>query len=252
VMNAPVDAFIISTPAETHAEICTEVLSWGRPVMIEKPMALTEEEARLISEASDKTGAPFLVNHLHLFAPAYEKMRDVFLKDAPRFCHVLGRAGNQGPHRVGCAALWDYGSHDVAMCLGLGLGLTKKVSCVTGDEKSRFNTNRYNTWIDFEGGLAIISSWNDRAPKERYFEVHYDGNHMVYDDTKLDGKLQLNGQPIKISDEMPLTCSVRAFADAVKTGKTDWRFGTKLALESTKILSWAERDSEFVSEEPTV
>jgi predicted dehydrogenase len=63
-LTAPdVEAAIIAAPAHVHAEITHACVEQGIHVFVEKPMALTIEEARGMAEACDKAGLTLMVGH---------------------------------------------------------------------------------------------------------------------------------------------------------------------------------------------
>ncbi|MEE9614643.1 MAG: Gfo/Idh/MocA family oxidoreductase [Thermodesulfobacteriota bacterium] len=65
-----VDAVSVVTPTETHHEIGMDFLSKGVDVLIEKPIAVTAEEAGALIEEAEKRGAVLQVGHLERFNSA--------------------------------------------------------------------------------------------------------------------------------------------------------------------------------------
>lgn len=65
-----VDAVSIVTPTETHCEIACAFLEAGTNVLVEKPIAMTLDEADLMIETAAKSGAKLMVGHLERFNPA--------------------------------------------------------------------------------------------------------------------------------------------------------------------------------------
>lgn len=57
------DGVVIATPTPLHLEQGLTCISAGCPVLIEKPIAVTSEEARQLTEAADKAGVSMLVGH---------------------------------------------------------------------------------------------------------------------------------------------------------------------------------------------
>lgn len=57
------DGVVLATPTPMHLEQGLACISSGCPVLIEKPIAVTSEEARQLTEAADKAGVPLLVGH---------------------------------------------------------------------------------------------------------------------------------------------------------------------------------------------
>jgi myo-inositol 2-dehydrogenase/D-chiro-inositol 1-dehydrogenase len=56
-----VDAVVVATPAETHAEVAGLVLRAGLPVLVEKPLARTVAEGETLRDASRAAGASLMV-----------------------------------------------------------------------------------------------------------------------------------------------------------------------------------------------
>ncbi|MBI5599420.1 MAG: Gfo/Idh/MocA family oxidoreductase [Deltaproteobacteria bacterium] len=65
-----VDAVSVVTPTGTHCEIGLGFLSKGIDVLMEKPMAVTAEEADALIKEADRTGAVLQIGHLERFNPA--------------------------------------------------------------------------------------------------------------------------------------------------------------------------------------
>ena len=63
-INQPeVNTVIVSTPEHDHREAIIQALEAGKPVLIEKPIALTLEDADAIINASSSTGTEFRVGY---------------------------------------------------------------------------------------------------------------------------------------------------------------------------------------------
>ena len=65
------DAVHILSPPATHASLACAALQAGCHVFVEKPMALTAEEARLVIAAAEN-GKILTVGHNHLFDPVIQ------------------------------------------------------------------------------------------------------------------------------------------------------------------------------------
>lgn len=243
MIHAPLDAFIVASPPDSHVEICSRLLELGKPVMVEKPMTLKVDDALRLGELSAKSGAPFLVNHVHLFSPAFLGLRGIVMSEGrPLGVRVTSRGGGEGPYR-NYSALWDYGPHDLSMCLSLGLGNPTSVreSWAPLTSSDGRHGSHYDLTVGFGKSEANVQVWNAMAPKTRWFQVVAPGMHVVYDDTAPDGgKLRHNGLQVAVSPEKPLTEAVRAFTKAVRTGKVDWRFGADTAVVVARICEAAE------------
>lgn len=69
------EAVSIVTPTETHCEIACAFLGEGTHVLVEKPIALTLEEADKMIAAAKKSGAKLMVGHLERYNPAMVALR---------------------------------------------------------------------------------------------------------------------------------------------------------------------------------
>ncbi len=80
-----VDAVDIVTPADTHLELATRCLRAGRHCFVEKPLALTVDEARQLADVVAQTGRVLQVGHIFRFHPVTEALRR---------CLAEGRVGH--------------------------------------------------------------------------------------------------------------------------------------------------------------
>ena len=63
ISHPEVDVVIVSTPEHEHAEPILQALDLGKPVFVEKPLALTMEDADKIVEAVEKSGVELRVGY---------------------------------------------------------------------------------------------------------------------------------------------------------------------------------------------
>lgn len=72
-----VEIVSIATPPSTHLAMSLAAIAKGKHVLIEKPVALTAEDAATIAEAADKAGVVATVNFMLRFNPLVEGMRKI-------------------------------------------------------------------------------------------------------------------------------------------------------------------------------
>ena len=72
-----VDAVIITTPDHTHCQITCDFLRDGKPVLLEKPMALKKDECDEMLRVSKETGVMLMVGQVARYSPAFGMMKEM-------------------------------------------------------------------------------------------------------------------------------------------------------------------------------
>ncbi|WP_406402525.1 Gfo/Idh/MocA family protein [Streptomyces uncialis] len=65
------DIVDICTPTPSHRELALAAIAAGRPVVCEKPLALTTEDAALVARTAEAAGVPLFPAHVVRYFPAY-------------------------------------------------------------------------------------------------------------------------------------------------------------------------------------
>lgn len=119
-LSAGIDAFVVATPAQTHADIAEALFRAGKHVLVEKPMTLDSADARRIIEASETAGKTLMVGHLLLFQPAIQFIKKYLDEgNLGRPYTLTQRRSKLGRARRVENVLWSFGVHDVAVLLYL-------------------------------------------------------------------------------------------------------------------------------------
>lgn len=78
LINDPkVNAVYIATPPDTHASYAIQAMKAGKPVYVEKPMALNFQECQEMIRVSEETGMPLLVAYYRRTLPAFLKVKEL-------------------------------------------------------------------------------------------------------------------------------------------------------------------------------
>src|SRR3989304_3916308 len=72
-----VDAVSLAPPTPLHFELAMQCLRRGIPILIEKPLAETVEQAEALVEAIQAAGVAAQVGHIERFNPAYTELKNV-------------------------------------------------------------------------------------------------------------------------------------------------------------------------------
>ncbi|OPL12784.1 MAG: hypothetical protein AVO39_03725 [delta proteobacterium MLS_D] len=114
--EAGFDGFTLATPAETHHDVAMFLMDRGRHVLVEKPLALTLEDARAMKRLADERGVILMVGHLLLFHPAFRAMKELI--DAGkigRLEYIYSNRLNLGTVRTEENILWSFAPHDISL-----------------------------------------------------------------------------------------------------------------------------------------
>lgn len=72
-----VDAVYVSTPPDTHAHYSIMAMQAGKPVYVEKPMALNYMECKEMMEVSKQTGMPLFVAYYRRAQRYFDKVKNI-------------------------------------------------------------------------------------------------------------------------------------------------------------------------------
>jgi len=158
LINDPeINAVYIATPPVSHAEYAIKVLEAGKPVYIEKPMALNYKECLKINETAEKFKLPVFVAYYRRTLPGFMKIKDLIEAGEigkPRFVNfqifnypsedeVAGRL----PWRVipeisGAGHFFDLASHQLDY-LDYLFGPVLKVSSMVLNQANNYNAEDF-------------------------------------------------------------------------------------------------------------
>jgi predicted dehydrogenase len=82
INDADVNAIYVATPPNTHAEYAIKSMQAGKPVYVEKPMALNYAEAKQMVAVSEKTGVPLFVAYYRRSLPNFLKVKELISQGA--------------------------------------------------------------------------------------------------------------------------------------------------------------------------
>ena len=232
IVDREIDGLIIASPPHSHAEIATAACSAGLPVLVEKPLTTIPSEAHGLLTSAEKHGDFIMVDHIHLFHPAYRALKAKVsdLGGPLKITKIVGEAGNNGPVRDDVSVLWDWGPHDVSMMLDL------MDEYPTGIQAERIAEGTIGLALDFvDGRRAETRLCNRLEHKVRRLDVFCAGHRLTYDDTGGDAFI-LDEEPIAVSNKLPLTQAIEDFAQAIRENATDLT-SLRLGVDAVDVLT---------------
>lgn len=193
VNDKEVEAVVITTPSETHAELAIKALSAGKHVFVEKPLALNVKDAKAMLEAAEENKRILMVGHLLLYHPAVKKLKSSIDEGAlGDLRYLYSTRVNLGQVRAEENALWSLTAHDISVAIYL-LGKAPTEVSATGKCYIRdFVQDVVFVSLDFEDNLMthIHASWLD-PHKIRRFTVVGSKKMVVFDDMESTEKIRI-------------------------------------------------------------
>ncbi|UCC38793.1 MAG: Gfo/Idh/MocA family oxidoreductase [Candidatus Aminicenantes bacterium] len=272
--DSNIEAVVISTPAETHFSLAKEVLSSGKDVFIEKPIALNYRDGEeLVSLAAEKNKI-LMVGHLLEYHPAIIKLKEIIDKgDIGKIHYIYSNRLNLGKFRTEENILWSFAPHDISVIINLLGEMPDEIFARGGNYLNPHITDVTVTTMNFPSGVKahIFVSWL-HPYKEQKLVVIGDKQMVVFDDVNPSDKLfsyshkidwidrlpiprPEEAEPIDIEKKEPLRAECEHFIDCITTRnspKTDGENGLKVLKileECQKYLKESSNSSTNVKNE---
>jgi predicted dehydrogenase/threonine dehydrogenase-like Zn-dependent dehydrogenase len=222
-----VDAVVIATRHNTHAEFVLRALAAGKHVFVEKPLALTVEDLQRIGDAAQAAGRVVMVGFNRRFAPQVQRIQ-ALLGGAPgpkSFNMTVNAGAIPANHwtqdrEVGGGRLVGEGCHFIDLLRFLAGAPIVSHDVVAMDAVTRDSATIVLRFADGSmGTIVYLSNGSKSFPKER-LEVFAQGRVLQLDNfRRLTGfgwpgfsKLNLWRQ-----DKGQVACA-KAFVAALRTG----------------------------------
>jgi predicted dehydrogenase len=248
-----VDAVTLAVPTELHHEIALPFLSSGVPVLVEKPMARSLEEADEMIAAAEHAGVALAVGHTERFNPAVAAAGPL-LAD-PRFIEVH-RLGTFPERSLDIDVVFDLMIHDLDVVLSLVHAEVESIEAV-GVPVLTGRVDIANARLRFANGcvanLTASRISRDRVRKIRFFQpaaylsIDYAAQKVeVWRLVKSHGAPpSIQGGDLDVATEEPLKRELADFVDAVVSGRApvvtgeDGRRALALAQQITDRMAAA-------------
>ena len=221
-LDGQVDAVTIAVPTESHASIALPFLEAGIPVLVEKPIARTINEADAMITAAAGRGVALAVGHTERFNPAVAAARSV-LAD-PRFIEVH-RLGAFPERSLDIDVVFDLMIHDLDIALSL-VGAEVETIEAVGVPVLTGRVDIANARLRFANGcIANITASRisrDRVRKIRFFQpsayvsIDYAAQKLeVWRLVKGEGPMPaIQGGEMPVTNEEPLKRELEDFVQA--------------------------------------
>jgi len=191
-----IDALLVVTPPETHAELALEAIAAGKHVFIEKPMTRSTAEADQVIAAAAAAKVTLAVGHTFVHNSAVHKLVELCVGgELGRLHHINAARLNLGMYRHDVNVIWDLAAHDISITMAIMGRLPDEVAAWGMRHTNQFTEDVANVRLRYnaENVDSIIRvSWLDPL-KIRTTTVVGSDKMAVYDDMAAD-------EPVKILD----------------------------------------------------
>lgn len=179
IADPAVDAVYVATPPSTHREYVLAAAAAGKPVYVEKPMALHARECDEMIAACRAAGVPLFVAYYRRAMPKFLAVRDLLAEGAigeVRFARILlqrapvprevdpaTRSWRYAPDIAGGGHLLDMGSHMLDL-LDFLLGPVQSAQGLAANQTGLYAVeDSVVANLEFERGVLGVGVWNSAA-----------------------------------------------------------------------------------------
>ncbi len=253
--DSGIDAVVLALPPQFHADAIVEAVAAGKHVLVEKPIALTVDDAERAVDTARSANRVLLVGHVLRYHPAFERLQGLIADGE------LGDVGYMHSHRLGLGrfhtdsdALWDLAPHDLSMMLaitgaspvevrGEGAALLDELSDFAhlhlrfaGGTRAHLFASRLNPYR--ERRLTVVGSramagFNDVGDWDRKLAVY---RHAVWKDDGRWAFTEGKATFVPVAEGMPLTRECQHFIDCIE-GRATPRTTGEEAVDILRILT---------------
>ena len=178
---ASVDAVSVVTTSVTHCNVGSFFLNKGIHCLMEKPLACSEEECRILIDAARKNNVVLLVGHIEQFNPAVEQMHKI-LSDSTRIRSLTAQRMSAASGRITDVDVsMDLMIHDIEVIQSLVKSPVANVQASAVKTPDQPDGKNYITaLVEFENGVtANLTASRITQARVRTLTVTTDTNYIL-------------------------------------------------------------------------
>ena len=233
------DAVDIVAPTNYHFDLCEKAIRKGRHVFVEKPLANTIEEGRLLVNMAKEANIKMQVGHVERFNPAYLALKDVKLN--PMFIEVH-RLVQFNPRGTEVSVILDLMIHDIDIILSLVNSDVKNImangvavltdtadianvriefnnGCVANLTSSRISMKKMRKMRIFQKDSYIGIDFLDKKTEIIKLKKEDDDKAFAFDIDTHQGKKTITVAKPAIPQVNAIKMELEAFTDSIKNNK---------------------------------
>lgn len=178
-----VDGVVLALPASVHADMAKKALNAGKHVFVEKPMALTAQDAKSVVALAQEKNCVLMVGHILRYHNTFRKLLSCI--DEGMIGDVVHLQSNRlafGKFHATFDALWDLAPHDLSLVLSVLDDEPEKTTIIRHTFASP-QADSGHIHLQFKGGIgADVHVSRHSAFNERRFVAKGTRGSLVWDD----------------------------------------------------------------------
>jgi predicted dehydrogenase len=229
------DVVDIVAPTINHYELCDLALRKGKHVFVEKPLANTMDEARMLVKLVKESNLKFQVGHVERFNPAFLSLKDYKLQ--PMFIEVH-RLAQFNPRGTDVSVILDLMIHDIDIILNLVKSNVSYISangvavmsdtpdianvriefdngCVANLTSSRISMKKMRKMRLFQKDAYIGIDFLEKKTEVIRLNAEGDKNVFTFDIETINGKKTIAIANPVIEDGNAIKMELEAFKNAI-------------------------------------
>ena len=242
-----VEGIVVATPVGTHYAMAKRALEAGKSVLVEKPLATSNDEANDLVKTAREKNLILMVGHTFEYSAPVLKMHDIIASgELGDVFYISSVRANLGLFQRDVNVTWDLATHDISIILNLMGGREPEaVSCQGESHYGHGVEDVAMLTLRFERNVIafIHVSWLD-PDKIRRTTVVGSRKMLVYDDTAPQEKIRIYDKGVtaqkyydtfgefqfsyrygdiqipRIEEKEPLFCECEHFVKCIKSGET--------------------------------
>ncbi|MEZ5321574.1 MAG: Gfo/Idh/MocA family oxidoreductase [Microthrixaceae bacterium] len=260
LVDGDIDAMVIAAPAADHADLAVAALEAGKHVYVEKPLALTLDDARRVVETASAHSRTLMVGHLLQYHPAFVELASmVGAGRLGTLRYLYSNRLNLGRFRQEENILWSFAPHDLSMILALVGESPDHVEAVGSTFLTDNIPDVTTTHLTFRSGprAHVFVSWLHPFKEQRLVVVGASAMAVFDDRMPWESKLTLyehsvdwrdgvpipvpgDGTAVALEEAEPLRLECEHFLDCVRTGRRPRTDGEE-GMAVLEVLDAAQR-----------
>jgi predicted dehydrogenase len=241
VAEVDLDALVIAAPTMAHAGLALAAIERGIPVLVEKPLAATVDEAMRIADAARARGVPVQVGHVERFNPAVLELGRLLEAGwLSSIYAIASRRAGPFPARIRDVGVTvDLATHDVDILSWIAGERPQRVYAELAQRVHAEHEDLLFGLLHFPSGATGMLDVNWLTPAKRrqlvvtgeegMFELDYLTQRLTFtkgadtaNPTLIRGfapTFEGDVAELPVARHEPLAAEIAAFLDVVRTGR---------------------------------